>query len=94
MISELKNWGLNVIVDDPCADRLEVQENFNITLEKIDIDNKVDSLIVAVGHDEFRKIDPETLRSFCNGNAPVLADVKSLFDKDLLEKQNFTVFRL
>ena len=65
-----------------------------ITLGAIDENNKVDSLIVAVGHNEYRAFSPETLRSFCKTETPVISDVKSLYDKKDLEKLGFDVFRL
>ena len=55
---------------------------------------KVDSLIVAVGHNEFRTKSAEELRSFCKGSKPVIADVKSIYNKDDLMAQGFSVFRL
>jgi UDP-N-acetyl-D-galactosamine dehydrogenase len=94
VVSELKNWGVNVVVVDPWADPLDVDRSFGITLGKVDSNHQVDSLIVAVGHHEFRDIDPEVLRSFCKGPAPVLADVKSLYDRNALGEQGFSVFRL
>src|SRR5210317_1836200 len=50
VVNELKNWGTNVVVADPWADKLKLQEDHNIQLGVIDEKNKVDSLIVAVGH--------------------------------------------
>lgn len=94
VVSELKNWGVNVVVADPWADPLEVDRSYGITLGKVDSNHQVDSLIVAVGHNEFRDLDPEILRSFCKGSAPVLADVKSLYDRNALGEQGFSVFRL
>jgi UDP-N-acetyl-D-galactosamine dehydrogenase len=94
VVSELKNWGVNVVVADPWADPKEVERTYGITLGKIDSNHQVDSLIVAVGHNEFRDLDPEALRSFCKGSAPVLADVKSLYDRNALGDQGFSVFRL
>ena len=94
VVSELKNWGVNVIVTDPWADPIEVKRTYGITLGKVDRQNQVDSLIVAVGHDEYRALDSESLRSFCKGSAPVLADVKSLYDRKALGEQGFSVFRL
>ena len=94
VVSELKNWGVNVIVTDPWADPIEVKRTYGITLGKVDRQNQVDSLIVAVGHDEYRALDSEVLRSFCKGSAPVLADVKSLYDRKALGEQGFSVFRL
>jgi len=94
VVSELKNWGVNVVVTDPWADPIEVERTYGITLAKVDSKHQVDSLIVAVGHDEFRGLDVEALRSLCRGSAPVLADVKSLYERSALREQGFTVFRL
>jgi UDP-N-acetyl-D-galactosamine dehydrogenase len=94
VVSELKNWGVNVVVADPWADPIEVERTYGITLGKVDSNHQVDSLIVAVGHNEFRDLNPESLREFCSGSAPVLADVKSLFDRGALSEQGFSVFRL
>ena len=94
VVSELKNWGVNVVVADHWANSVDVEQSYGITLGKVDSNHQVDSLIVAVGHNEFRDLDPEALRSFCKGSAPVLADVKSLYDRNALGEQGFSVFRL
>ncbi len=94
VIYELLNWGAKVVVVDPWVNQKELQEIYNIELGKIDSDNKVDSLIVAVGHNEFRSKTPDELRSFCKGTNPVLADVKSIYKKEDLVALGFSVFRL
>jgi len=94
VVNELKNWGAKVIVADPWADKFKLQEVYRITLGKIDSENKVDSLIVAVGHNQFRSISAKELRSFCNGSKPVIGDVKSIYNKEELIKEGFSVFRL
>ena len=83
-----------MVVTDPWADPLEVEASYGITLGKIDSKHRVDSLIVGVGHDEFRALDPKALRALCKGTAPVLGDVKSLYDRSGLDEQGFSVFRL
>jgi UDP-N-acetyl-D-galactosamine dehydrogenase len=94
VVYELKNWGTNVIVVDPWANQSELQEIYDISLGEINENKKVDSLIVAVGHNEFRSKSPEELRSFCKGSNPVLADVKSIYKREDLISQGFSVFRL
>ncbi len=94
VVSELKNWGVKVVVVDPWADPIEVKKTFGISLGKVDIEHQVDSLIVAVGHDEFRDLDADSLRALCRGSSPVLADVKSLYNRDNLIDKGFSVFRL
>jgi UDP-N-acetyl-D-galactosamine dehydrogenase len=94
VVYELRNWGANVVVVDPWANQLELQKIYDISLGEINENKKVDSLIVAVGHNEFRSKSPEELRSFCKGSNPVLADVKSIYKREDLISQGFSVFRL
>ena len=94
VVYELRNWGVNVVVVDPWANQSELQEIYDISLGEINENKKVDSLIVAVGHNEFRSKSPEELRSFCKGSNPILADVKSIYKKEDLISQGFSVFRL
>ena len=92
--SELKNWGASVVVIDPWVDQAKLQKEYQIKLGKIDNENKVDSLIVAVGHDQFRSLSPVELKSYCNGSKPVIGDVKSIYNREELIKEGFSVFRL
>lgn len=94
MVREFEAWGATVIVFDPWANEAEVRHEYGFSLSVIDESNKVDSLVVAVGHNEFRSISPAELYSFTNGNKPVLVDVKSLFNKQSCVDAGFTVFRL
>jgi UDP-N-acetyl-D-galactosamine dehydrogenase len=94
VVYELKNWGVNVVVVDPWADQSELKQTYDITLGEISNNKQVDSLIVAVGHDEFRSKSAKELRSLCKGSNPVLADVKSIYKREDLVSQGFSVFRL
>ena len=94
VVYELRNWGANVVVVDPWANQSELKKIYDISLGEINANNKVDSLIVAVGHNEFRLKSAQELRSFCKGSNPVLADVKSIYKREDLIGQGFSVFRL
>jgi UDP-N-acetyl-D-galactosamine dehydrogenase len=94
VVYELRNWGANVVVVDPWANQSELKKIYDISLGEINANNKVDSLIVAVGHNEFRSKSAQELRSFCKGSNPVLADVKSIYKREDLIGQGFSVFRL
>lgn len=94
LIKEFDNWGIAVVVADPWADAEEVKHEYGIELGTIDANNPVDSLVVAVGHHEFRYLTAQQLRSFVRTEKPVLADVKSLYERDALAAAGFTVFRL
>jgi UDP-N-acetyl-D-galactosamine dehydrogenase len=94
LIHELQSWGVNVVVADNWADSDEVLNAYGIQLGTINESNPVDSLIVAVGHNEYRKLTPIELRTLCRSETPVLADVKSLYDRHSATAAGFSVFRL
>jgi UDP-N-acetyl-D-galactosamine dehydrogenase len=95
LVKELQQWGAKVVVDDPWADPKEVRAEYGIELTRLSSGNKVDSLVVAVGHKEFRHLTPEMLRDLCaNPHQAVIADLKSLYDRHALSSAGFTVFRL
>lgn len=94
LIKEFQAWGAEVVVADPWADAEEVKHEYGVELGTIDANNPVDSLVVAVGHHEFRELTAQQLRSFVRTEKPVLADVKSLYERDAVTAAGFTVFRL
>lgn len=94
LIRELQQWNVNVVVSDPWANAEEVEAEYGICLSPVDVDHKVDSLVVAVGHNEFRALTPENLRTYCRETAPVLADVKALYSRHEADRAGFTTFRL
>ena len=94
VIQEFKQWGVRVVVCDPWADAKEVKDEYGIELGIVNADYPVDSVVVAVGHNEFRHLSAQELRGYVRGEKPVLADVKSLFNRSEMTQQGFTVFRL
>jgi UDP-N-acetyl-D-glucosamine/UDP-N-acetyl-D-galactosamine dehydrogenase len=94
LVKELQSWGVTVVVSDPWADSAEVQHEYGITLGDISAQNPVDSLVIAVGHKEFRELTPDTLKSYCTtAHQPVAADLKALYDRHAMANAGFTVFR-
>ena len=82
-----------MVVSDAWADADEVRHEYGISLGVIDEANPVDALVVAVAHEEYRTLEPSQLRRFCRSNAPVLADLKSVFSRYDATQAGFTVFR-
>ena len=94
LVKELQGWGVTVVVTDPWANAAEVQHEYGITLGDISPQSPVDSLVIAVGHKEFRELTPETLKGFCTtAHQPVAADLKTLYDRHAMADAGFTVFR-
>ena len=94
LIMELKDWGLETVVEDAWADPKDVMTAYGINLEKISKSNQVDALVVAVGHNEYRQLSARDLKNLCKGANPFIADLKSLYDRNKLNEEGFSVFRL
>jgi UDP-N-acetyl-D-glucosamine/UDP-N-acetyl-D-galactosamine dehydrogenase len=94
MVREFGEWGASVVVADPWASPEEVHQEYGLRLGRIDSTMRVDALVVAVAHDQYRGATPADLRGLCRGHRPVLADVKGLYDRHDAANAGFAVFRL
>ena len=94
LVREFENWGVTVVMADPWAGGAEFTHEYGLTLGTVDAQHPVDALVVAVGHNEYRGMTTAALRQLCRGNNPVLADVKSLYNRHEAAAAGFTVFRL
>jgi len=82
VIAELEEFGCQVDVCDPWADAAEVKLEYGLDLIKNPQDGKkYDAVILAVAHDQFKKLDINTLR---NGKT-VVYDVKGVLARDGIE---------
>ncbi|UTJ05787.1 Vi polysaccharide biosynthesis UDP-N-acetylglucosamine C-6 dehydrogenase TviB [Arcobacter roscoffensis] len=77
VVEELQEFGCNIDVYDPWADKEEVKHEYSLDLVK-DIDTlKYDGIVVAVAHDQFKTLD------LSNRDKAVLFDIKSItYDMD------------
>jgi len=95
LVKELQSWNVKTVIADPWADPGEVQSEYGIALAAIDAQHPVDSLIVAVGHQQFRQLTASQLMGYCKSqHKPVIGDLKSLYDRHALTDAGFSVFRL
>ncbi|GAA5086454.1 nucleotide sugar dehydrogenase [Chryseobacterium ginsengisoli] len=80
--TELQQYGLNVDVYDPWADKEEVKAEYNLeTLENLVTDKKYEVVILAVSHKEFKELDIASLKN----DESVLFDVKAFLDRDTVD---------
>ena len=94
LIRELESWGVDVVIADPWADPAEVKQEYGLNLVSFDDLKDLDSIVVAVGHNEFRALSATDLIELTSSHNPVVADVKGLYQRESLIDAGFTVFRL
>ncbi|MEW6087370.1 MAG: nucleotide sugar dehydrogenase [bacterium] len=97
IINELKQYGIDVLVCDPLADKEEVRHEYGIKLEEYDAKIKCDAIIIAVNHAHFEKIlsiqKLKTHLSNKNGKGVVI-DVKGMFGPDGFNNSGLLYWRL
>jgi UDP-N-acetyl-D-glucosamine/UDP-N-acetyl-D-galactosamine dehydrogenase len=96
LVREFQAWNVKVVVTDPWADAQEVRHEYGIELAGLDAcAGQLDSLVVAVAHNQFAALQPSELRALCKpAGQPVIGDLKSMYDRHRLAEAGFTVFRL
>ncbi len=81
LVEEFKNLKCNLDIYDPWASEEEAMREYGIMPIKNPIDHKYDVIILAVAHDEFRKLTLEQIKAYCKDNY-VLYDIKYLLNTD------------
>ena len=97
IVNELKEYGIEVLVCDPLADREEVKHEYDLELTAYSPKIKVDAIIIAVNHDHFKKeLTLDVIKSHMNhnGSKGVLIDVKGIFNGNNLSDSHLLYWRL
>ncbi|NOH80826.1 Vi polysaccharide biosynthesis UDP-N-acetylglucosamine C-6 dehydrogenase TviB [Vibrio sp. RE86] len=81
ILNELENYGVHVDVYDPWCDRKEVQEEYNFSILDEPKKGYYDAIILAVAHDEFKRMGAEEIIALGKKNS-VLYDLKYILPKD------------
>jgi UDP-N-acetyl-D-galactosamine dehydrogenase len=89
ILSELSEFDVETLVHDPVASVEETKEEYGIDLVSLEEAGKVDAIVWAVVHDQFKKIDAGRLKELCsNGNGcGLVVDVKSVLNPTQVEEQ-------
>ncbi|MCZ4694019.1 nucleotide sugar dehydrogenase [Ancylomarina euxinus] len=82
LIHEFNEFGCEVDVYDPWADKQEVIDKYGIELLSCINGDKYDSIVLAVAHSEFKDLDYAALR---NGGNAVIYDIKGVLPKEVVD---------
>lgn len=93
IIREFEDYGFLVQTCDPLADPEEAQREYEISLSSLENLEPSAVVVVAVAHRKFRSMSVNELRGLMNGE-PLLIDVKGIFDRTELERDNIRYWRL
>ena len=77
LFKQLKSFKCNVDIYDPWVDKQQVNNEYGIYLIDKPIKDKYDAIILAVAHDEFKKLSESQIRAY-GKDKHVLYDIKYL----------------
>ena len=80
IVSELKEYNINVDIVDPWCSNDEAQHEYGLNLTTEYKENNYDAIILAVGHDEFKKMGSNKIRVL-GKEEHVLYDLKYVLPK-------------
>ena len=82
IVNELSTYNTKLLIFDPIADQKEVEEEYGVSiLQKIEVDQKFDAIILAVAHNEFHNLDLKKLRK----ENSIIYDIKSFYNIDVVD---------
>lgn len=98
IVKELKKNNVTTFIYDPLADKEKVKKEYNISLKDLEDIKNVDCVVLAVAHDKIKKITLKQIDSLfdsnLSNNKKILIDIKSIKNKNDVEKLGYTYWRL
>ncbi len=97
IIKQLNTYGIKPVVVDPWASERDAMREYGVTLTKIEHAADADCVIVAVAHNEFKKLslnDIKKLFKVADDSEKVLIDVKGLYKIEELRASGILWWRL
>ncbi len=97
IVRRLEEYGILPEIVDPWADRDEAYREYGLWTKEFDDITGADCIIVAVAHQEFKKMGMETLKALFGDSVlsdKVLIDVKGIYDISALSKTGLLWWRL
>ena len=91
LIRELMQFSVNVHITDPYASPNEVAHEYKLSLVDA-VSNDYDAVLVAVGHEQYKKLDFTYFRTITSGDKPILMDIKAMYAKP--ENNGWVYWRL
>ena len=97
IIKQLNTYGIEPVVVDPWASERDAALEYGVKLTKIDDVMDADCVIVAVAHDEFKKVSLGEIKKLykkCADGEKVLIDVKGIYKITDLKSSGMRWWRL
>lgn len=109
IVNELMEYGMEVLIADPIANKDEVKHEYGIDLVELNDLEYLDGVILAVPHKEYKDLDISSIDKLFSGkdqvssevaattldnSKKVIIDIKGLLNREELEEKSYLYWRL
>lgn len=93
IIKKLQEIGVKVFVKDEYVTKEEIERQYNLKVDENTENEKVDVLVVAVAHDQYKNLDYSKMNEMLN-SSKILFDIKNIFDAQKMKEMGIEYWRL
>jgi UDP-N-acetyl-D-galactosamine dehydrogenase len=94
IVDELRDYGVDVLIHDPLADAQEARDHYGLDIVSMDTLKGSDAVVVAVLHKPYEVMGLDGVAALCTNGAPIVVDVKSVFDPEQARQKSITYWQL
>ena len=94
IVNELKEYGITPVIADPTADADEAERLYGIKFVDIGTVKDMDAVVLAVAHDEFKKLSITDTDEMYSSGQKIMIDIKGLFNRKEYENAGYMYWRL
>ena len=94
IIKVLNEYEIKTYARDPYADLKELKEEYNLKIDTNVENEKVDAIVFAVAHNEYKNIKMDEIRNMLKEDSNLIFDIKQIISKEEAIKNNLDVWRL
>jgi UDP-N-acetyl-D-galactosamine dehydrogenase len=94
IITELRDYGVDVLITDPFADPAEAKTYYDIELQPLDMIKGADAVILAVTHTAYKESGLKTIAGLCADSKALIIDVKGCFSSQEAQTLGATYWSL
>lgn len=97
IVNRLNEYNIKPQIVDTCANEEDVFTEYGLKLTKLQDLENLDCIVIAVSHNEYRDINIKDINKYfksVDNSEKILIDIKSILNKEEIQKANYCYWRL
>lgn len=94
IIKELSEYGIKPLITDPIADVSEAKHLYDIKFTDFESIHDMDAIVLAVSHNEFKRLTISQMNSMLGEGKKILIDIKGIMNRKEYEEAGYLYWRL